>query len=110
MMIKFIIKNIKEVEADLQAEVRKYFEEKQGFYTELFKKYDKEMTMELIIDHSSAVYKASVSLNMKSKKMLLAKEGKDLMGVLTSLFSSFKNAVRKQYELERKDYVYKRKR
>jgi predicted RNA-binding protein Jag len=109
-MIKFIIKNIKEVEADLQAEVRKYFEEKQGFYAELFKNYDKEMTMELIIDHSSAVYKASVSLNMKSKKMLLAKEGKDLMGVLTSLFASFKNAVRKQYELERKDYVYKRKR
>ena len=109
-MIKFIIKNIKEVEADLQAEVKKYFEEKQEFYTELFKKYDKDMTMELILDHSSSVYKASVSLNMKSKKMLLAKEGKELMGVLTSLFGSFKTAVRKQYELERKDYVYKRKR
>ena len=109
-MIKFIIKNIKEVEADLQAEVKKYFEEKQGFYTELFKKYDKDMTMELIIDHSSSVYKASVSLNMKSKKVLLSKEGKELMSVLTSLFGSFKNAVRKQYELERKNYVYKRKR
>ncbi len=109
-MVKFIIKNIKEVEADLQAEVKKYFEEKQDFYTELFKNYDKEMTMELIIDHSSSVYKASVSLNMKSKKMLLGKEDKDLMVVLTSLFSSFKKVVRKQYELERKDYVYKRKR
>ncbi len=109
-MIKYIIKNIKEVEADLQTEVKKYFEEKQEFYTELFKNYGKEMTMELIIDHSSSMYKASISLNMKSKKILVIKEDKEIMNTLTDLFSRFKNAVKRQYELERKDYTYKRKR
>lgn len=109
-MIKFIIKNIKEVEEQLQDEIKEYFESKQEYYTELFKNYDKDMTMELIIDNSAAVYKASVSLNMKSKKVLVVEEGKDIMKVLVTLFNEFKKVVKKQYELERKDYVYKRKR
>jgi len=109
-MIKYIIKNIKEVEEELHPEIQSIFESKQEYYNELFKKYDKEMTMELIVDHSSSLYKASVSLNMKSKKMLLAEEGKDMIKVLNSLFSNFKKAVKRQYELERKDYEYKRKR
>jgi predicted RNA-binding protein Jag len=109
-MINYVIKNLKEVEENLQEDVKKLFESKQEYYNELFKKYDKDMTMELIIDYSSSVYKASLSLNMKSKKMLMAEEGKDVLKVLTALFSNFKKAVKRQYELERKDYVYKRKR
>jgi hypothetical protein len=42
--------------------------------------------------------------------VLIAEEGKDVEKVITGLFSEFKKAVKRQYELERKDYEYKRKR
>jgi len=109
-MINFRIKNIKEIDEDMQPAVEALFNEKQSYYTELFKNYDKDMTMEMILDNSSKLYKVSLSLNMKSKKVLLVEEGSDLMQVLNTLFSHFKKAVKKRYELERKEYEYKRKR
>ena len=109
-MITFKIKNLKEIEAEFQPMVEDLFNSKQSYYTELFKNYDKDMVMELILDHSSKVYKASLSLNMKSKKVLLAEEGNDLMKTVNALFSNFKKTVKKRYELERKDYEFKRKR
>jgi len=109
-MIEYKIKNIKEIDEGFQPMVEDLFNLKQSYYNELFKNYDKEMTMELILDHSSKVYKASISLNMKSKKVLLAEEGTDLMQTLNTLFSHFKKAVKKRHELERKEYEFKRKR
>jgi len=109
-MVELIIKNISEVEEPLRDKIKAMCEEKSEFYKELFKKYDKDLTLEVIFDHSSSVYKVSASLNLKSKKVLIAEEGKDVEKVVTGLFSGFKKAVKKQYELERKDYEYKRKR
>ncbi|NPA37813.1 MAG: hypothetical protein GXO47_13295 [Chlorobi bacterium] len=109
-MVELIIKNISEVEEPLQEKVKALCEEKSEFYKELFKKYDKELTLEVIFDHSSSLYKVSASINLKSKKVLIAEEGKDVMKVVTGLFAEFKKAVKRQYELERKDYEYKRKR
>ncbi len=109
-MVKLLIKNIKEVEEDKRDEVVSICEEKEKYYTELFKKYDKDMTLEVIFDHSSSLYKVTCSLDMKSKKMLSVNEGKDVVKVVNGLFSDFKKAVKRQYELERKDYLYKRKR
>ncbi len=42
--------------------------------------------------------------------MLLVEEEKNAELVVIGLFSKFKKAVKKQYQLERKDYEYKRKR
>ena len=109
-MVELKIKNISEVEEELQGKIKALVEEKADFYKELFKKYDKDLTLEVIFDHSSAVYKVSASLNLKSKKVLIAEEGKDVEKVVTGLFSEFKKTVKRQYELERKDYEYKRKR
>lgn len=109
-MIDLKLKNLKEVAEEFRNEVEQICDEKSGYFRELFKKYDKDLILEVIFDHSSATYKVSASINLKSKKVLLAEEGKDIVPVVTKLFNEFKKAVKKQYELERKDYEYKRKR
>jgi ribosome-associated translation inhibitor RaiA len=108
-MVELIIKNINEVEKEFHKELEELCHEKSGFFKELFKKYDKEMTLEVIFDHSSAVYKVSASLNLKSKKVLVVEESKDVIKAATAVFNALKKAVKRQYELERKDYEYKRK-
>ncbi len=109
-MINVVLKNLKEVEEEYRNEVEAICNEKSEYFKDLFKKYDKDLTLEIIFDYSSSVYKVSASINMKSKKVLSVKEGKDIKGVVTALLNEFKKVVKKQYELERKDYEYKRKR
>ncbi len=109
-MVTLLIKNIKEVEESARESVETLCNEKAAYYNDLFKKYDKELTLEVIFNRSSSVYTISASINLKSKKVLLAEEGKDVLKSTTRLFNEFKKAVKRQYELERKDYEYKRKR
>jgi ribosome-associated translation inhibitor RaiA len=108
-MVKLIIKNINEVEKEFHSGLESLCHEKSEFFKELFKKYDKDMVLEVIFDHSSALYKVSASLNLKSKKVLVAEEDKDVMKAATAVFNALKKSVKRQYELERKDYKYKRK-
>ena len=108
-MIQLITKNVKEIDAEFRNEFEKICEEKSEFYQDLFKKYDKDLTLEVIVNKSSKTYTVSASLNLISKKVLLAKEDKDVLKATRALFSEFKKAVKRQYELERKDYEYKRK-
>jgi ribosome-associated translation inhibitor RaiA len=108
-MVQLIIKNINEVEAEYHKELEELCHEKSAFFKELFKKYEKDMTLEVIFDHSSALYKVSASLNLKSKKVLVAEEDKNVMKATTAVFNALKKAVKRQYEMERKDYEYKRK-
>jgi ribosome-associated translation inhibitor RaiA len=109
-MVKLIIKNIKELEDDIQDEIVKLCEEKHKFYENLFKKYSKNLTIEIIFNRTKNLFTIISSINLKSKKIILAEESKDIQNAVTTLFSKFKKAVVKQYELERKDYEYKRKR
>ena len=109
-MVQLNIKNIKDIEEEYRNKVQQICEEKAEYFYELFKKYDKNLTLEIIFNHSSSTYKASASINLKSKKVLLAEEGKEIISVTSKLLNEFKKAVKKQYELERKDYEYKRKR
>ncbi len=109
-MVKLIIKNTKEINKELESELKELCEEKLEYYSELFKKYDKDLKLEVIFNKTSSVYKVSVSLNLKSKKLLLAKEGEDIIKLTNSLFSDFKKMAKRQYELEKKEYEYKRKR
>jgi len=109
-MVKLILKNIKEVETKFHNQIKSVCKEKEQYYNQLFKKYDKDLTLEVIFDKSSALYKISASLNLKSKKILVLEEDKDVLKALTKLFSELKKVIKKQYELERKDYTYKRKR
>ncbi len=109
-MITLKLKNLKEIEENFRNEVEQICEEKSEYFRELLKKYDKDLTLEIIFDHSSATYKVSASINLKSKKVLIAEEGKDIIQLVTKLFNEFKKVVKRQYELERKDYEYKRKR
>ena len=109
-MIELKLKNLKEVEEKFRKEVENLCEEKSKYFRELLKKYDKDLVLEVIFDHSSALYKVSASINLKSKKVLVAEEGGEIIPVVTRLFNEFKKVVKRQYELERKDYEYKRKR
>lgn len=109
-MVTLEIKNIKEVEENLIEEVKDLCNEKAEYYNDLFKKYSKDLDLIVIIGRTSVLYKVSASLNMESKKILLVKENKDILKALKALFSDFKKTVKRQYELERKDYLYKRKR
>ncbi len=109
-MVNLILKNIKEVDASLHQEIETICKEREAYYNELFKKYDKDLTFEVIFNKSSALTKVSASIDLKSKKVLTAEEDKNPIKALNSVLSSLKKAVKKQYELERKDYTYKRKR
>ncbi len=109
-MVKLIVKNINEVESEYHNDINSAIKEKHNYFDELFKRYDKDLTFEVIFDHSSSVYKVSASINLKSKKVLLAEEDKDALKALHTLLSKFKKAVKHEYEIERKDYEYKRKR
>ncbi len=110
VVITLSIKNIKEIEEPLQGEIIGLCEEKHQYFNELFKKYSKNLAFEIIFNKSSAVYKVSASLNLKSKKVVLAEEHKKAITAVNKLLANFKKAVKKQYELERKEYEYKRKR
>jgi len=108
-MTKLIIKNLKEVELPYRKEVEDLINEKLEFYQNLFKKYDKDLTLEVIFNKSASTYTVSASIDLKSKKVLIAEENKDVLKATRQLFNEFKKAVKRQYELERKDYEYKRK-
>jgi len=108
-MVELIVKNVKEVEENKE-EITNIINEKKEFFDNLFKKYDKNLTFEVIFDKSSALYKVTAGLDMKSKKLLSVEEDKDVVKAVTKLMSKFKTAVKKQHELERKDYEFKRKR
>jgi len=109
-MVNLIIKNIKDIEEKLSQEVQNKIEEKSEYFKELLKKYEKDLTLEVIFDKSSSLYKVSAAIDLKSKKILSAEENKDVLKAVTKLFNEFKKIVKKQYELEHKDYEYKRKR
>jgi ribosome-associated translation inhibitor RaiA len=109
-MTNLIVKNLKEVDADLHKEITSIIEEKKAFFDDLFKKYDKNLTFEVIFDHSSDLYKVTASIDLMSKKILSIEEDKDVLKAVRTLMSKFKTAVKKQYELERKEYEFKRKR
>ena len=108
-MVKLVIKNLKEVEETFRDEIKKICEEKLEYYQNLFKKYDKDLTLEVIFNKSERTHSVSASLDMKSKKVLVAEEDKEVMKAFIRLCNEFKKVVKRQYELERKDYEYKRK-
>ncbi len=108
-MVTLIIKNLKEVELPYRKQVEEIIMDKYDFFQNLFKKYDKDLTMEVIFNRSAATYTVSASIDLKSKKVLVAEENRDPIRAVTKLMNEFKKAVKRQYELERKDYEYKRK-
>ena len=109
-MVKLVLKNISEIEKEYHSEIKEYCENKMPYFNDLFKKYDKDLILEITFNKAANLYKTAATINLKSKNVLIVREDKDMMKALTDLFSDFKKAVKRQYELEKKDYEYKRKR
>ncbi len=110
-MVKLALKNVSEIEDEMNKHrFVEICEEKKNYIEEVFKNYDKDLVFEIILDKSGKTYKISASLNLKSKKLLVAEEDHDLFKAFDRLFNEFKKLMKRQKELERKDYLYKRKR
>ncbi len=110
-MVKLEVKNIKEIENEnAKQEFLSKCEDRKSYLEDYFKNYGKDLTLEVIVNKSGKTYKVSASLNMKSKKILHLEEHKDILPAATKLFNEFLKEVKRQKELERKDYLYKRKR
>jgi len=110
-MVKLEIKNIKELQSEaLKEQFTQICNEKRDYLDEYFKKYEKDLTLEVIVNKDGDIYKVSASLNMKSKKVLHVEESKDVLAAVTKMLKQLITEVKKQKELERKDYLYKRKR
>ncbi len=107
--LRFEIKNYNELEEPFKDEVRKIIKNRQEYYENLFKKYDKDLIIEITFNKEK-VYRVSISINMKSKNILIVEEDRDPVKALNKAFAEFKKAVKRQIALERKDYLYKRKR
>lgn len=101
-MVTLILKNLKEVEETFHNEIETICKEKEAYYKELFKRYHKNTTLEVIFNKSSAFYKVSVSIDLETKKVLISEEGKNPVNILETAFSKLETAVKKRYDLEKK--------
>ncbi len=109
-MVALQIKNLKEVPGEAQRqEIQQLAEKLQQKFEEWFKRYTKPLTFEVIVAHNGRVFRISAALDMKSKKVLHAEEDIDPVVAAHKLFEQFRRHVKRQIELERKDYEYKRK-
>ncbi len=107
-MVELIVKNLKEIESPaLREEVQKIAENNKQFFEKLFKKYAKPVRVEIRIDYSSKRYKVAGEVHLISKKIELAEEHFEVLEAVRKLFKELKNAVKRQYEKERKEYKRK---
>jgi DNA-directed RNA polymerase specialized sigma24 family protein len=103
------IRNINEIEEVYLPEIRKIIKQKQDYYENLFKKYTKDLILEIDFNKDKQ-YRVNLSLNMISKTVSVTELHNDPVEALRKAFAEFKKAVKKQIAHERKDYLYKRKR
>ncbi len=110
-MVNLVLKNLKEIPSDFERDlVEKQAEKLRAYLDKRFAKYSKNLELEIIVNKSAATTLISASLDLKSKKVVMAEEDKIPVKAATTLFDKFKKAVIRQYEHEKKEYEYKRKR
>ena len=108
-MLRIEIRNFNELEEPYVDEVRKMIKTRQEYYENLFKKYDKDLIIDITFNKDKE-YRVSIGINMKSKDILIVETDRDPVAALRRAFAEFKKAVKRQIAHERKDYLYKRKR
>ena len=109
-MVEIEIKNLREIESEtLKQQFIKLCNRKKEKLDKYFKKYKKPLVFQIVVNKDGNIYKTSASLNMKSKDILVFEEGDKLMYVTNKLLKEFIKSVKRQKELERKDYLYKKK-
>ena len=108
-MIHLEIYNFNELEAPYIDEVRKIIQSKKDYYEQLFKKYPKDLLLEVKFNKDKE-YRVSIGINMQSKDIRIVETGRDPVAALRRAFAEFKKTVKRQLAHERKDYLYKRKR
>ncbi len=108
-MLTTEIRNFNEVEATYQPEIRKMIKQRQEYFENLFKKYSKDLVLKIDFNKDKQ-YRVNLEINMLSKTVSVTELDKEPVAALRRAFSEFKKAVKRQIALERKDYLYKRKR
>ncbi len=109
-MLRIEIKNLNDIEEVFYPSIKNIIREKENYFAKLFKKYSKDLLLTVTFNKDNE-YRVSVEINMQSKHIRIVKtDKKDPLAALQQAFSDFKKAVKKQIHIERKDYLYKRKR
>ncbi len=108
-MLRIEIKNFNEIEKPYIDEIRRIIKHRQEYYENLFKKYDKDLILDITFNKDKE-YRVSIGINLKSKDILIVETDRDPVAALRRAFAEFKKAVKRQIAHERKDYLYKRKR
>ncbi len=106
-MVNLIIKNEKEIESAYREQFKEICVKKSAFYEKLFKRYSKNLTLEVIVNKSSDTYLLSISIDLKSKKILVAHEDRDIIKLTHFVWDEFKNAVTHHYEKEKEERFHK---
>jgi len=108
-MVTLEIRNLNEIEDVYLGEIRRIIKRKQEYYENLFKKYSKNIVIEIEFNKEK-LYRVNISTNLISKTISVTELDRDPVEALRRAFAEFKKAVKRQIALERKDYLYKRKR
>ncbi len=108
-MVSIEIFNINEVEEIYLHEIRKIIKQKQDYFENLFKKYTKPVSIQIDFNKDKH-YRVNIEINLKSRKVSVTEIAPDPVEALREAFSDFRRSVKRQLALERKDYLYKRKR
>ncbi|NPA42852.1 MAG: hypothetical protein GXO27_02345 [Chlorobi bacterium] len=108
-MVTLEIRNLNEVEDVYLGEIRRIIKHKKEYYENLFKKYSKNIVIEIEFN-KERLYRVNISTNLISKTVSVTELDRDPVEALRRAFAEFKKAVKRQIALERKDYLYKRKR
>ncbi len=108
-MLHLEIYNFNELEAPYIEEVRRIIQSKKDYYEQLFKKYPKDLLLEVKFNKDKE-YRVSIGINMQSKDIRIVETDRDPVAALRKAFAEFKKTVKRQLAHERKDYLYKRKR
>jgi ribosome-associated translation inhibitor RaiA len=108
-MFTLEIRNLNEIEEIYHPEIRKIIKQKQEYYENLFKKYSKDLILGIQFNKDKK-YRVNLEINLKSKDISVTELDTNPVEALRKAFAEFKKAVKKQIALERKDYLYKRKR
>ena len=107
-MIKTNLINLEKLDENKKSQVEEIINQRMQYFDELFKRYPKDVTFEFKFIQKSSGWKIEAMVEMMSTTLFFEESGKNLIKVLSELFSKIKKQVKKQKAIERKDYEYKR--
>lgn len=111
MKVKVLYGGKLELHPNLKSQLEQEIASQAGRLERFFKNYPKPVELHAHLSRErSGVYSLAYSLNLRNGVVVYAAErGRDLPAVAKELYPKFKRALKRQLQLERKQYLYERK-